>query len=75
MKKYSSACILVQSDRDQEQDPQSLKIRTDNVEFVNSMEFVVAMQVLAFLIADHLGMDTGIHEPFAMMRELETSYK
>lgn len=75
MKKYSNACLLLQSDTDPEEDPLALRIKTDNAEFVNTIEYLVPFEVLAFCISDKLGLDTGIHEPFAMMRELETSYQ
>lgn len=75
MKEYSDNCYLVQSAQDVEKDPKGLLIQTDNVEFVNTIEYLIPMQMLAFMIADALGKDTGIHEPFAMMRKLETSYR
>lgn len=74
MKKYSNACVMIQNNTDPQEDPHALRIQTDNVEFVNTIEFLVPFEVLAFCISDKLGLDTGIHEPFAMMKELETSF-
>ena len=75
MNSDSNSCVVIQSSNDPVKTPDSLLINTDNTEFVDTIEYLVPMQLIAFKIADCLGKDTGIHEPFNMMRKLETSYK
>lgn len=74
MKEYTDYCFLVQSDRDPVQDPKGISFKTDNVPFVNTMEYLVPMQVLAFKISESLGIDVSVSTTMAIKKNMITSY-
>lgn len=74
MKEYTDYCFLVQSSRDKALDPQGIAFDTVNMEFVNTMEFLVPMQVLAYKIAESLGIDVSVSNTLAIKKSMVTSY-
>jgi glucosamine 6-phosphate synthetase-like amidotransferase/phosphosugar isomerase protein len=56
---YCKNRIMMQSNRNPVKGD-ALVIHSSDVEFVNTIEYLVAFQVLSYLIADHMGIDLSI---------------
>lgn len=75
MKEYTDYCMLIQSDADTIQDPQGISFTTGNHEFVNTIEFLVPLQILSYKIAEALGIDVSISTTLAIKKNMVTAYK
>lgn len=75
MKEYTDYCFLVQSNADKLMDPQGIAFDTGNHEFVNTMEFLVPMQILAYKIAEGLSIDVSISTTLAIKKNMVTAYR
>ena len=74
MRKLTDNCVLVQSSADAFTDPLSLTFDAVNRELLSAVEYMVPMQVLAYLIMDHLGFDsTSGRNTFAKL-EMQPSF-
>lgn len=58
-KVYCDNCILIQSEK-QEPAADMLQIHSSDVEFVNTMEYLIPLQMLSYLVADQMGIDLSI---------------
>jgi glucoselysine-6-phosphate deglycase len=74
MKQYTENCVLVQSRSDEFTDPLALTFNAVNMEFLSTVEYLVPMQVLAFEISDHLGLDMTIKTTLAVKEAMEPSF-
>ncbi len=57
---YCDNSILVQRKDAPTMNPDSLPVATNDVEFVNAIEYLIPMQVLSYLISYHRGIDVTI---------------
>jgi glucoselysine-6-phosphate deglycase len=60
MKKSYPHCVLVQTADGALRDPNALTLDSVNLEFLNCLEFLAAIQVLSFEIADKAGVDVTV---------------
>lgn len=75
IKTVTDHCFLIQSKKDEFQDLNGLSFDCSNVEFVNAIEYLIPMQILAFKVAEGLGLDTTIRTSLALKHRLVTSYE
>ena len=75
IKTVTDNCFLIQNSDDSFIDPDGLHFKCGNKEFVNTIEFLVPLQILSFKIAEGLGLDTTIRTSLALKQRLNTSYK
>ena len=75
IKSVTDNCFMIQSKNDSFIDPNGIAFQCTNKEFINTIEFLVPLQILAFKVAEGLGLDTTIRTSLALKKKLETSYK
>ena len=66
--------IMIHSSNDAFHYPGELAFDASNVEFVNSVEYLVPLQIFSYVIADHLGLDMSISQGLYLKKAMEPSF-
>lgn len=74
IKEYTDKCVLIQGAEDAVEDPLALIFDAVNIEFLNTLEFLVPIQVLSFLISYHLGLDMTERKTLSIKAKMEPSF-
>jgi glucosamine 6-phosphate synthetase-like amidotransferase/phosphosugar isomerase protein len=74
MKEYTENCVLIQGSDNAVEDPLALTFDAVNMEFLNTIEFLVPIQVLSFLISYHLGLDMTEKKTLSIKEKMGPSF-
>lgn len=66
--------VMIHSSNDDFHYPGELAFDASNVEFVNSVEYLVPLQIFSYVIADHLGLDMSISQGLYLKKAMEPSF-
>lgn len=72
--KVGMGCLLLHSTQDNFSKSLELTINATNVKYVNCLEYLVPLQILAFQISDHLGLDMSVSVHLALKHVMEPSF-
>lgn len=73
-KKIGADCVMIHSSRDPFHYDKELLISAGNVEFVNTLEYLIPLQYLSYAIANQLGLDMSVSQAIYLKDAMHPSY-